>query len=96
MSELPPPPDMRLVNEPRERHPFKALGWGTVELIGLALEHWFITLLIVGAIIATISAIIPNESDHPRPGYEDTGRSGTAQECQDQGGDVVGDVCYLP
>lgn len=72
----------------------KSFGWGVVGVIGWAIEHWFITLILVGAIIAGISAAIPNESDHIRPGYTDTGDMIGEQDCLDKGGEVVGDVCY--
>lgn len=50
--------------------------------------------LVVIAIAA--SPFIERESDHLRPGYVDTGETGTAQDCVDRGGTIVGDVCYLP
>lgn len=53
----------------------------------------FVILLVVGLIL---NACETKESEQPRSGYYDTGQTGTADECQQQGGSVVGDVCYLP
>jgi hypothetical protein len=66
-------------------------GWFL--LLAWCIRHWFLVLILVGALIY---AVIPQESDHPRPGYVDTGEQVTEQECHDQGGQIVGDVCYGP
>jgi len=52
-----------------------------------------VALLALGFLV---DAVTTDESEQPRPGYYDTGQEGTAAECEDQGGEVVGDVCYLP
>jgi hypothetical protein len=57
------------------------------------IRHWVLVLLLVGALIY---AVVPHESDHPRPGYVNTGRQVTEQQCRNEGGTAVGDVCYGP
>ena len=56
---------------------------------------WGVIFSAVVVIALAASPFIERESDHLRPGYIDTGETGTAQDCVDQGGDIVGDVCYL-
>lgn len=67
-----------------------------VDVLAWCIRHWFLVLVLVALLWGAISAIIPNESDHPRSGYSPSGRQVTEQECRDEGGQVVGDVCYAP
>ena len=54
----------------------------------------FVGLLVIGLIYNWVHT---SESEHPRPGYVDTGGpSMTYDECVDQGGNPVDDVCYMP
>jgi hypothetical protein len=71
--------------------PPKPAAW--LQVLGWCIRHWFLVLILVGALIY---AMVPKESDHPRSGYSPTGRQVTEQQCTDQGGQVVGDVCYAP
>ena len=57
---------------------------------------WGIIFSTVVVIAIAASPFIERESDQLKPGYYDTGQTGTAQECVDQGGEIVGDVCYVP
>jgi hypothetical protein len=56
-------------------------------------RHWFLVLVVIGALYGLVHVA---ESEHPRSGYVDTGETLTPQQCIDQGGDVVDDVCYGP
>jgi len=67
---------------------------GRTQPTGLVVWGVIFSALVVIAIAA--SPFIERESDHLRPGYFDTGETGTAQDCVDGGGTIVGDVCYLP
>jgi hypothetical protein len=64
-----------------------------IRVIAWGIRHWFLVLLLIGVVYALVH--VP-ESEHPRSGYYDTGKTGTTQECIDQGGEVVDDVCYIP
>ena len=66
-------------------------GW--VLVLAWCIRHWFLVLILVGALLY---AVVPRESDDPRPGYVDTGDKVTSQQCEGQGGTVVDDVCYGP
>jgi len=66
-------------------------GW--VLVLAWCIRHWLLVLILVGALIY---AVIPHESDHPRPGYVKTGDTVTEQGCRDEGGTIVDDVCYAP
>lgn len=72
----------------------RSAGW--VDFVAWCIRHWILVLVLVVVVIGIVSAIIPNESDHPRSGYVDTGEQVTEQQCLDQGGQPVGDVCYGP
>jgi len=63
--------------------PTGLIAWGVI----------FLAVVIIGI---GASPFIERESDHLRPGYLDTGQTISQQECVDQGGTVVGDVCYTP
>ena len=57
--------------------------------------RWLVigVLLVIGLIY---NAVHKSESEDPRPGYYDTGQTLTQDECLDQGGQAVDDVCYVP
>jgi hypothetical protein len=67
---------------------------GRTQPIGLI--AWGVVVSAVVVIAIAASPFIERESDHLRQGYYDTGETGTAQDCVDQGGKIVDDVCYLP
>lgn len=69
-------------------------GGGRTQPTGLIVWGFIFSALVV--IVIAVAPFIQRESDHLRPGYYDTGQTGTAQDCLDRGGTVVDDVCYLP
>jgi hypothetical protein len=66
---------------------------GAILTVMWCIRHWFLVLILVGGLIY---AVVPHESDHPRSGYVDTGKTVTTSQCEAEGGTVVGDVCYGP
>jgi hypothetical protein len=77
--------------EENEVEPKTSPGW--LVFLAWCIRHWFLVLILVGALIY---ALVPKESDHPRSGYTPSGRQVTEQECINEGGQIVGDVCYAP
>jgi hypothetical protein len=71
----------------------RTIGAWLVLVVVYAIRYWFVTLVLIGLII---SAVTKFESEDPRPGYVDSGETLTTSECDDLGGEVVGDVCYTP
>jgi len=66
-------------------------------LLELMVHHPIRTLIVIFALVAGIYGLVHTpESEHPRSGYIKTGRQVTEQQCTDEGGTVVDDVCYTP
>lgn len=53
-------------------------------------------VVVLFVVVGIIAAFTTSESEDPRPGSVDTGETLTRTQCLDRGGEIVGDVCYLP